>query len=180
MEGLFDTINIVSVILFIVGMVLIAIELFIPGVGIFGGLGFVAIVLCVVFQAQTVLQGVVMFLVIAAIVAALALIVARSFRKGRLYKSGLVLKNKAAHDDGYVSNDDQTRLVGKTGVSTTPLRPAGTAEFDGERADVVTDGEFLPSGTPVVVVKAVGRRILVEKADNNPPQQSSASPGAPV
>ena len=49
MEGLFETISIVSIILFFVGLGLITVELFIPGIGIFGGLGLVALILAIVF-----------------------------------------------------------------------------------------------------------------------------------
>ena len=165
MLGLFDTINTVSVILFCVGIVFILIELFIPGFGIFGGLGLVALVLCIIFQANTVAQGLLLLLIIAAIVTVLVLIAARSFGKGRLYRSSLVLKDTEDSKQGYVSNEDASRFVGKSGISLTPLRPAGMAEIDGEKADVVTDGEFIDRGEKINVIKVSGRRILVRKAD---------------
>lgn len=165
MQELFEIINVASFILFIVGMALITIELFIPGLGIFGGLGAIALILCIVFQAKTLLEGLILFLIISVIIFVLALIVARSFRKGFLYRSSLVLKNNADKDKGYVSNDDYSHLVGKQGVSLTPLRPAGMVDIDGERADVVTDGEFIKRGEQLVVTKVSGRRILVKKVE---------------
>ena len=166
MLGIFDPIHPISVVLFCIGMVLILIEMFIPGIGIFGGLGFVALILCIVFQAETLAEGLLLLLIIAAIVFILALIVARSFKKGFLYRSSLVLKNSANKNEGYVSNEDYTRLVGKKGIGLTPLRPAGIAEIDGEKVDVVTEGEFLPVGTSVQVIKVNGRRIIVRKIDS--------------
>jgi membrane-bound ClpP family serine protease len=166
MEGLFDTINTVSIVLFCIGMILILIEMFIPGIGIFGGLGFVALVLCIVFQANNLVQGLLLLLIIAAIVFLLALIVARSFKRGFLYRSSLVLKDAEDRSEGYVSSDDYTYLVGKKGVGLTPLRPAGIAEIDGEKVDVVTEGEFLPVGTSIQVIKVNGRRIVVRKIDS--------------
>jgi len=165
MAGLFETISIVSIVLFFVGIAFMTVELFIPGIGIFGGLGFVALVLAIVFQAKTFLQGLILFLIIAAILTVIALIVLRSFRKGKLYKSSLVLKNSAAKEDGYVSNDDNSSLVGKSGVSLSILRPAGRANIDGVVCDVITDGEFIELGTKIVVVESVGRRILVKKEE---------------
>ena len=163
MAELFETINIVSVILFIVGMALIAVELFIPGIGIFGGLGLVSLVLCIVFQAKTFTQGLILFLIIAAIVTALVLVITRSFSKGRLYKSSLVLKNRASREEGYISNTDNTSIVGKSGISLTPLRPSGRAEVENKIYDVVSDGEFIDSGQRIIVSEAAGRRILVKK-----------------
>ena len=164
MLDLFASINTVSIVLFCVGLVLILIELFIPGFGIFGGLGLLSLVLCVIFMANSLEQGLLLLLIVGIIVTLIALIVARSFRKGRLYRSSLVLKDIEDSKQGYVSNENVSRFEGKTGVSLTPLRPAGMAEIDGERADVVTDGEFIDRGEKIKVLKVSGRRILVKKA----------------
>ncbi len=62
---------------------------------------------------------------------------------------------------GYVSSDDYTGYLGQYGIAVTLLRPSGTAEFDGVRLPVVSDGEFVPPGTPVQVVTVQGNRIVV-------------------
>ncbi len=49
------------------------------------------------------------------------------------------------------------------GKSVTDLRPAGTAEINAQRLDVVTDGEYIEAGTSIVVVSVTGNRIVVEK-----------------
>ncbi|MGI5848617.1 MAG: NfeD family protein [Christensenellales bacterium] len=165
MVGLFETISTVSIVLFSVGMVLLLIELFIPGFGIFGGLGLLALILCIIFQAKTLTEALILVLIIGAIIALLAIIAGRSLRKGILYRSSLVLKAAAEKNEGYVSNDDYSRFIGKKGVSLTPLRPAGIAEIDGEKADVVTDGEYIQSGSKIEVSKVSGRRIIVKKAE---------------
>jgi membrane-bound serine protease (ClpP class) len=146
-------------------MVLLLIELFVPGFGLFGGLGLVALVLCIVFQAQSLLEALILLLGIGAIVVALALIAARSMRRGWLYRSPLVLKDSAEKEAGYVSNDDYSYLVGKTGRSLTPLRPTGAADFDGQKADVITEGEFIPPQAPVTVTRVVGSRIIVKQRE---------------
>ena len=142
---LFETINIVSVVLFAVGMVLLLIELFVPGFGIFGGLGLVALVLCIVFQAPSLLEALILLVSFSAIVVALALIAGRSLKRGRLYRSPLVLKETADKEEGYMSSGNYSHLVGETGISLTPLRPAGVAELGGHKHDVVTEGEFIPA-----------------------------------
>jgi membrane-bound serine protease (ClpP class) len=163
--GLFETIETVSIVLFVVGMVFLLIELFAPGFGIFGGLGLVALVLCIVFQAKSVAEGLLLFLIIGVIVMLLALIAARSLKRGWLYRSSLVLKDAEDKEAGYVARDDYSRFAGKNGVSLTPLRPAGTAEIEGEKADVVTEGEFIPKGAPIQVLKTVGGRIVVKQVE---------------
>ncbi len=163
---LFESINIVSVILFAVGMVLLLIELFVPGFGIFGGLGLVALVLCIVFQAKTAAEALIMVLVITAIVVALSLIAARSFKRGWLYRSSLVLKDAEEKEAGYVSSSNFSHLAGKTGISITPLRPAGTAEFDGKKADVVTEGDFIPAKAEILVLRVEGSRVIVRQLED--------------
>lgn len=163
--GLFATIETVSVVLFIVGMIFLMIELFVPGFGIFGGLGLVALVLCIVFQAHSLAEGLLLLLIIAVIVFLLAFVAARSLKRGWLYRSSLVLKDAEEKDAGYVAKDDYSRFSGKEGLSVTPLRPAGMAEIDGEKADVVTQGEFIPKGTRVGVISTTGGRITVRQLE---------------
>lgn len=54
-------------------------------------------------------------------------------------------------------------LVGKVGVSKTPLRPAGKVSIDGRTVDVVTRGELVPAGRLVRVFKVEGNRVFVEE-----------------
>jgi membrane-bound serine protease (ClpP class) len=51
--------------------------------------------------------------------------------------------------------------VGVTGTAQTTLRPAGRAEFSGMPVDVVSDGEFIEPGTPVVVLAIRGDQVVV-------------------
>jgi membrane-bound serine protease (ClpP class) len=59
--------------------------------------------------------------------------------------------------------------VGQQGSALTALRPAGTAEIGGERLDVVTEGEFIPAGTAVVVTRSDGYRHVVRAASQPQP-----------
>jgi membrane-bound serine protease (ClpP class) len=56
-------------------------------------------------------------------------------------------------------------LHGALGTALTALRPAGAAEFAGERIDVVSDGSFIEAGTTVRVVDVQGARVVVEATD---------------
>lgn len=160
------TVGVVSVVLFAVGIILLLIEMFIPGFGIFGGLGLLCLVICVVFTANSFESALLMILIIVAILVLFALIFARSLKKGFLYKSSIVLKHTEEKGDGFVSNADYSRLIGKTGKSATILRPAGIAVFDGEKVDVVTDGEFIQPGVFVEVCETAGRRVTVRRAEH--------------
>ena len=51
--------------------------------------------------------------------------------------------------------------MGKEGRTISELRPAGIVEVDGERLDVVTDGDFVAARQPVKIIEARGNRIVV-------------------
>jgi membrane-bound serine protease (ClpP class) len=55
-------------------------------------------------------------------------------------------------------------LVGQVGVALTDLRPSGAAQVLGERMDVVTEGEYVPLGSRVEVVRSDGYRHVVRVA----------------
>ena len=60
---------------------------------------------------------------------------------------------------------DFSHLVGESGVASTNLMPSGKADFNGELVDVIADGLPIDRGTPVVVVKTRGNRVVVRRAD---------------
>ncbi|MBA2597865.1 MAG: nodulation protein NfeD [Chloroflexia bacterium] len=53
--------------------------------------------------------------------------------------------------------------AGSTGVALTDLRPSGIATIDGERVDVVTEGEHISEGEPIEVVLDEGYRHVVRR-----------------
>jgi membrane-bound serine protease (ClpP class) len=60
---------------------------------------------------------------------------------------------------------ERVSLAGKTGIALTHLRPAGVVEIDGRRVDVITSGEFIERGRPVLVVEDSGGTVLVRLND---------------
>ena len=61
----------------------------------------------------------------------------------------------------YVASEDHRSLLGARGEAVSFLRPAGVARFGELRVDVLTEGEFVPAGTPVRVTRVEGARIFV-------------------
>lgn len=56
---------------------------------------------------------------------------------------------------------DRADLIGIVGTASSDLRPAGVARFGSERVDVVSEGEFIPAGTLVRVIRSEGNRVTV-------------------
>ena len=60
---------------------------------------------------------------------------------------------------------DALQVVGKKGVATTDLRPAGKVTVDKEVYDAVSlFGDYITKGTVVTVVKYQSGQIYVEQA----------------
>ena len=68
----------------------------------------------------------------------------------------------AVQGPDFVTAPNRFDLLGKSGMALTYLRPAGHGLFDGERVDVLTEGEFIAAGTPIRVARVEGARIFVE------------------
>ncbi|NNM99553.1 MAG: hypothetical protein HKL91_07135 [Candidatus Eremiobacteraeota bacterium] len=68
----------------------------------------------------------------------------------------------AVQGPDFVTAPNRFDLMGRSGMALTYLRPAGHALIDGERIDVLTEGEFIAAGTPIHVVRVEGSRIFVE------------------
>lgn len=81
-----------------------------------------------------------------------------------LAKSPVTLKSELSKKDGNVSQDlSLVKLIGKEGVVSAILRPAGKALIEGKRYDVVSTGDFIDKDVAVYVAAVDGNRIVVKK-----------------
>lgn len=53
--------------------------------------------------------------------------------------------------------------VGDTGIVTSVLRPSGKARFNELLYDVVSEGDFIDSGTEIEIKKISGTKIVVSR-----------------
>ena len=159
----FIVLNLPIVILFLVGVGLLVLEAFMPGFGVAGISGIVveAVAIALTWLNNGPIAAVGMLLIILSVIAIAISMSLRSATNGRLSKSRLILRETESNEAGYRSTEDMEVFVGREGQTTTVLRPTGMAEFDGVRLNVVSEGEFIPSGTAVRIVRVEGSRVLV-------------------
>lgn len=151
------TTALIVIALMVVGLILIAIEvLVIPGVGVIGILGGLAIIGSG-YVAVTELSAAYAGITIAAGIVATAGLF-WWFPRTRAAKS-LVLETQTL---GGAGDPTLVRLVGFEGVTVTPLRPSGTAKIDDKPVDVVADGQYVETGKKVRVILVEGSRVVVE------------------
>lgn len=151
-----------TVLLFIAGAILILLEIFLPG-GIIGLLGLGAIIASLFLAAGSFTVMAVSLLIASAVSITAFILLTRVLGKRMKFFKKFVLNDSTNTENGYVSNQTRMDLIGKVGVTFTPLRPAGTVIIDDERLDVVSEGSFTEKDKKVKVVKVEGSRIVVRE-----------------
>lgn len=161
-----------DIILFIIGLILLAAEIFvIPGFGV-AGIGGILLILISLFLSLTPsgpffnFESISLaFVQLAGALAAafiLILVLAKFLPKSRSF-SKLILDESEKSEKGFVSYPSEKNLIGAEGVALTTLRPAGTAEINGKRVDVMTDSEYVQQGSRIVVERVEGIKVVVKK-----------------
>ena len=150
--------------LIISGIILLLIEMMIPGFGIFGLTG----LLLLLWGVYDGLGGGPMAMITVTALSIVGVIVLwwiiSVFPKTKV-GDRLILRLQSTKEKGYASHPDPTAWLGKIGVAKTVLRPAGTIVVDHTFLDVVTDGEFYELGTEVIIVSVTGGRIVVRTTE---------------
>ena len=164
--------SVIEILMFVGGLGLLLLEIFvIPGFGVAGISGIILIIaslfLAMVGADPFLDMDVVSFAIIkltVGLAAALVLLflLARFLPKSNLFKK-FILSAEEKADAGYTSRTNYSDLLGAEGVAATTLRPAGTAEINGKRIDVVTDSEYIEHGKPIIVTAVEGMRVVVRE-----------------
>tara|TARA_R110002096_G_scaffold354182_1_gene547375 strand:- start:3728 stop:5923 length:2196 start_codon:yes stop_codon:yes gene_type:complete len=173
-------------VLLVLGLVLIAIEVFLfPGAIVPGAVG-AALVLMSLGLAMvdrvdlewkwsglpggdtwiTIFQGSFMALALGLVGALGAVLLGMRFLPQTRLGSRLILQEAVA-SGGSIEQPElegmKESYVGLTGEAMTDLLPSGKGEFGGKYVDIVSDGEFIEKGEPVKVIQHEGPRIVVTR-----------------
>ncbi|MBS4215605.1 MULTISPECIES: NfeD family protein [Neobacillus] len=151
-----------TLVLFAGGILLLFFELFLPG-AVAGTLGLAALILSFFLAGEDALQMGVSILISIFLSTLVFFLMIKVLGKKLVLFNKMVLFDAAKKEDGYVSNINRTDLLGKEGVALTILRPAGTAIFNNERVDVVSEGGFIAQNAKIKVIKVEGARIVVRE-----------------
>ena len=156
--------NIPELIMMIAGFVLLVIEMYIPGFGLAGISGTVLMIGGIALMGPTPLQALILILISVILLSIAFSLAMHSISKGRLSRSKLVL-NEALNQKESTAAEDISYFIGKIGQTRTALRPAGIAEFDGVKLNVVSDGDFVSNQKYVRVERVEGNRIVVRETN---------------
>lgn len=174
-----------EVLIFVLGVLCIAIEIFLlPGFGIFGLSGILLVLLSLIMatqdfvlpndqfqwkQLQTnslVVLGSVAVVGILFLAQLLILDSLPGLKRFQLRTPGVQGQSAAPATALLASTatpDVVLPIVGEQGVAESVLRPSGKVLFGNRLIDVVTEGDYLDPGTQVEVIRREGNRIIVRK-----------------
>jgi membrane-bound serine protease (ClpP class) len=190
-NGMLGTLGSAEILLFLLGVGLLAVEIFIlPGFGVAGISGILVIGIALILSMQDFVIPAVpwewdlfsrnILTVIVGLIAGLAGIGVLTLFAPKLHifdaftlktfirgtSGGPVPEDGSGQEilSGADEPDTAPRnLAGQTGVAVSVLRPSGRAEIGGVVYSVESDGAFIPPGTPLVVTRVRGSQILVKQ-----------------
>lgn len=159
-----------ELLIFAVGIILITLEVFvIPGFGLAGISGitliFVSLYLSLVgsmpepedFSHAAFTMGAGFLLSIIGGIGILKILPKTPFY------SKLTLEKVESAQEGFESAETELELIGAEGIALSELRPAGKADIDGRRLDVITEGGFIDKGSVIIVTEVHGARLVVRE-----------------
>lgn len=161
-----------EILIFIIGILLFAIEIFIiPGFG-FAGISGIALVIGSLimgllnndnFNFEGVSEkeiGEATLTVLVGLVAGFGLMIWLSNKIGHQGMFRKIALNMDLKDA--ISSPDLSLLVGKEGTAATVLRPSGKVAVDGEYYDGVSESGFIEKGSKVKVIRFENAQVYVE------------------
>ncbi len=172
-EALNGNVGMLEVLLFLGGLIALAMEIFvIPGFGIFGIGGLIMIMASVVLASQTFIWpatseelhevAINLFWVACLALGGMIGLVLMQKHIERLPMLRWVVLQPT--DDAAAGHRPATRehLLGQVGIATTRLNPSGKAQFGDEIVSVVGSGRMIDEGTAVRVVEVMGNLVIVD------------------
>jgi membrane-bound serine protease (ClpP class) len=147
------------IILAVVGFLMLAAEVFVPGMvlGILGGLCLAGCVaLC--YAAYGPLLGTLAFAALSASLIVGFFLWLQIFPRTPIGKKILLGASLTPNN-----SSEAPKILGATGEALTPLRPAGTALIAGHRVDVVAESGLIEPGKAIEVILQDGLRVVVRE-----------------
>lgn len=166
-----------EVLLFVVGIVLIALELFvIPGFGVAGisgiALVFVGLILSMVnnegFNFEytgtgALLEAIGVVMASVGITVAVIVLFFGRFLSSPMFRKVALMTAENA-EEGYNTNMKELQnMTGRLGVAVSDLRPVGKVEIDGEWFDAQSEAEYVLKGEQVIVLEVKNSFVIVRK-----------------
>lgn len=149
--------------IYFIGILLILIDGKLINDGTLATLGFAGMILSIVITAPNFFAG--LYAIIGLILGAFGAFLFLKILPPRNMWNKIALKDRLTSEAGYTTvNRDHEKLIGKTGITLTDLRPVGTITIEDKDYSAISDGQWIAKNTKVTVLAVDGTRILVKEA----------------
>lgn len=154
--------------LLIAAMICFFLEIITPTFGVLAAIGLAALAGSI-WLGFTVSQalGTVMIVVSIFLVPAYCVLVVKLLPRSPLGKRLFLGKANNATRAATPEAPEHERLVGRTGVAETPLRPTGAVRIDGKRVIASAESGMIEKGAAVKVIKSADMNVIVRKVKEN-------------
>ncbi len=157
-----DGLMMIGILLLIAGFILVGVEMVIPGFGAPGIIGGICLLGGIFCTAEDVEQGLTITVIVVILLAVMFAITLSMFHMKKI-KAPIVLQEELKAEKGYLSASDLEYLVGKDGVASTDLRPAGKCNIDGVEFDVRSEGRYIAKGSKVRIIRVQGNTLIIKE-----------------
>ena len=150
----------------IAAMAFFLLEVLTPMFGIMAGMGIAACagtILSAFFVSR--LAGIVTLVITIVWVPAYLVLIVRVLPQTWLGKHLFLGRAHKADRDAMPQSHTYRELIGKQGVTVTPLHPTGAVRIGGQRVIASAEQGMIADDTPVTVIRATGMNVVVRPAE---------------
>ena len=163
---IFTQMHWVPALLLVLGVVLVIIEIFVPGFGFFGIAGFGSLIAGVVVRicfGLNLSQSLSLILVVLGFLVLVVMVMVWGAQYGILGRTGLFERRTTLSKDYNKVSRELKKLVGRNGKAISRLDLGGQAKIRGKIYDVVSISSYIDAGTNIKVVEIKDNTIMVRK-----------------
>ena len=163
---IFTQMHWISALLLIVGLVLMIIEIFMSGFGVFGISSIISLTVGVVVricQGLNLSQSLTLILLVVGVLSLAVMVMVWGAQHGILGKTGLFERRTTLSKDYDKPDKELKRLVGRNGKTISKLDLGGKAKIRGKIYDVVSISNYIEPKTNIKVVEIRDNTIMVRK-----------------
>jgi membrane-bound ClpP family serine protease len=157
-------------VLIVLGLVLLAAEIFLPTGGILFVLALAALIagIAMAFYADLT-QGLITLVAVFVLISVMGPVLLHLMPRTAMGKKMFL---EAAADDASTAampvNLELEALRGRHGKTLSSLRPAGVVDFDGRRVDTMSEGDMIGAGQWVRCIDVKAGRVIVRQLEKPP------------
>jgi len=157
-----DGLLMIGILLLIAGFILVGVEMVIPGFGAPGIIGGICLLGGIFCTADDIEQGLTITVIVVILLTVMFAVILAILHMKKI-KPPIVLQEEMRSQKGYLSTSDLEYLIGKEGVASTDLRPAGKCNIEGVEFDVRSEGRYISKGSNIQIIRTQGNTLIVKE-----------------